>query len=77
MRLPLLALLGALLLPGIALAQTGGGAAATPIQRCEQNHQTCVRDCGLGANAQRCMAACAETRAYCIQNPSSALQPRR
>ncbi len=61
-------------LPGLALAQGGG---MTPIQRCEQNYQSCVRDCGFGAAAQRCMATCSETRAHCVQNPSTATQPRR
>jgi hypothetical protein len=73
MRLLPLALLGALL-PGFASAQTGG--ALTPIQRCEQNHQSCVRAC-TGADAQSCMTNCAATRAHCIQNPSTATQPRR
>ena len=72
MRLPAFALLGALL-PGLALAQTG---AMTPIQRCEQDHGSCVRAC-TGADAQSCMANCAATRAHCIQNPSTAAQPRR
>ncbi|MBD0270580.1 MAG: hypothetical protein ICV73_01500 [Acetobacteraceae bacterium] len=47
----------------------------TPIQRCEQNYQSCVRACA-GPDSQRCMSGCAETRAYCIQNPSTAI-PRR
>ena len=68
-----LALLGALL-PGPALAQTPG--AVSPIQRCEQNHQSCVRAC-FGAAAQTCMAGCSATRAHCIQNPSTATPPRR
>lgn len=70
------ALLAVLLLPGSALAQTGGGGAMTPIQRCEQNYQSCVRACA-GPDSPRCMSGCAETRAYCIQNPSTALPPRR
>jgi hypothetical protein len=41
-------------------------------QRCEQNNQTCIRNC-TGPNAQ----SCAEARAHCIQNPSTATQPRR
>jgi len=72
MRLIPFALLGAFL-PGLASAQ---GVAATPIQRCEQNSQVCVRECA-GSNAQSCMANCAGVRAHCIQNPSTALQPRR
>lgn len=66
------------LLPGLALAQTGGqtGGGMTPIQRCEQNYQTCVRACA-GPDSPRCMSGCAETRAFCIQNPSTALPPRR
>jgi hypothetical protein len=72
-----LALLGAFLgalLPGLASAQTSSN--QTPIQRCEQNHQSCVRDCFNGAG-QSCMADCATVRAHCIQNPSTATQPRR
>ena len=72
MRLLPLALLGALL-PGLALAQT---AAMSPIQRCEQNNQSCVRAC-FGADAQSCMATCSAARAHCVQNPSTAIQPRR
>jgi hypothetical protein len=68
-----LALLGALL-PGLALAQTS--TPMSPIQRCEQNYQSCVRAC-FGANAQGCMSDCAGVRAHCIQNPSTATQPRR
>ncbi len=68
-----LALLGALL-PGLASAQTG--TTPTPSQRCEQNHQTCVRAC-TGLDMQTCMNNCAAARAQCIQNPSSATQPRR
>lgn len=71
--------LSAALLPGLALAQTGGGGSGgtlTPIQRCEQNYGTCVRACA-GPDSQRCMSNCAETRAFCIQNPSTATQPRR
>jgi hypothetical protein len=71
--LPAFALLGCLL-PGLVLAQ--GGGAMTPVQRCEQTYGSCVRDCS-GPNAQRCMAGCAEARAFCIQNPSTAIQPRR
>jgi hypothetical protein len=59
------------LLPGLALAQT---APTTGAARCEQNYQTCVRGCGA---AQSCMADCASVRAHCIQNPSTATQPRR
>lgn len=73
MRLALLA--AALLLPGAALAQSGG-TATTGTARCEQNHQTCVRSC-TGVDSQSCMSTCAATRAQCIQNPSSATQPRR
>ena len=72
-----LSLLGALLgalLPGPALAQAPG--AMSPVQRCEQNYQSCVRAC-FGAAAQNCMAGCSATRAHCIQNPSTATQPRR
>lgn len=72
MRLAL-ALLAALL-PGLAQAQSSG--ALTPIQRCEQNHQSCVRAC-FGAAAQNCMSNCAAARAHCIQNPSTATTPRR
>ena len=72
MRLLPLAFLGALL-PGLASAQT---AAMSPTQRCEQNSQSCVRAC-FGAAAQSCMADCTATRAHCIQNPSTATQPRR
>ncbi len=68
-----LALLGALL-PGFALAQSSS--TLTPIQRCEQNHQTCIRNC-TGGDAQGCMRDCAAVRAHCIQNPSTATQPRR
>ena len=67
-----LALLGALL-PGLASAQT---TTLTPIQRCEQDHQSCIRAC-TGPDAQTCMTTCAATRAHCIQNPSTATQPRR
>jgi hypothetical protein len=74
MRL-VLALLFSLPATGLAVAQTGGGT-MTPIQRCEQNHQTCIRDCS-GVNSQACMANCAAMRAQCIQNPSTATQPRR
>jgi hypothetical protein len=73
MRL-VLALCGALL-PGLALAQTS----TTPMTgtaRCEQNYQTCVRGCS-GVEAQGCMSDCAAVRAHCIQNPSTATQPRR
>lgn len=65
--------LAATLLPGLALAQAP---TTSPVQRCEQNHQTCVRNC-FGADSQACMANCAATRAHCIQNPSTATQPRR
>ena len=74
MRLLALVLLAASL-PGFASAQSGGGG-TTPIQRCEQNHQSCIRGC-FGADSQNCMANCAATRAHCIQNPSTATQPRR
>ena len=67
-----LALLGALL-PGLASAHT---TTLTPIQRCEQNDQSCIRAC-TGPDAQTCMTTCAAMRAHCIQNPSSATQPRR
>ena len=73
MRLLSLALLGALL-PGLAPAQTASS--MSPVQRCEQNHQSCVRAC-FGGDAQSCMATCSATRAHCIQNPSTATQPRR
>ena len=63
------------LLPGLASAQSGSGT-MTPIQRCEQNNQMCIRDCS-GVNAQSCMQNCAAARAQCIQNPSTATQPRR
>lgn len=76
MRLHSLALAAALLLPGLAHAQGGGGTAATGTARCEQNHQTCIRACA-GADAQTCMSNCAAARAQCIQNPSTATQPRR
>ena len=78
MRSFVVALLAVPLLPGLASAQTGGqtGGGLTPIQRCEQNYQTCVRACS-GPDSSRCMSGCAETRAYCIQNPSTALPPRR
>ena len=72
MRLLPFALLG-VLLPGFAAAQSP---AMSPIQRCEQNSQSCVRAC-VGADAQSCMASCAANRAHCIQNPSTATQPRR
>lgn len=72
MRFLPFALLGALL-PGLALAQSPG---VSPIQRCEQNNQSCVRAC-FGAGAQSCMADCAANRAHCVQNPSAATQPRR
>lgn len=74
MRLLALALLAASL-PGFASAQSGSSS-MTPIQRCEQNNQMCIRDC-TGANAQACMQNCAAARAQCIQNPSTATQPRR
>ena len=68
------ALLGALALPpGPASAQAP---AMSPVQRCEQNGQACVRAC-VGAGAQNCMAGCAASRAHCVQNPSTAGQPRR
>ena len=73
MRLLPLALLGALL-PGFAAAQTT--AAMSLIQRCEQMSQSCIRAC-TGADAQSCMLGCATSRAHCIQNPSTATQPRR
>ena len=63
----------AALLPGFAQAQTS---TLTPTQRCEQNHQSCVRAC-FGGAAQSCISDCAATRAHCIQNPSTATQPRR
>ena len=73
MRFPLpLAFLGALL-PGFVLAQAP---AMSPIQRCEQNGQACVRTC-VGVDAQTCMANRAASRAHCVQNPSTAVQPRR
>ena len=72
MRSLVFAFFGALL-PGLAAAQSG---AMTPIQRCEQNHGSCVRACA-GADAQSCMANCAASRAHCIQSPSTATQPRR
>lgn len=62
-----------MLLPGLASAQAP---AMSPIQRCEQNGQSCVRAC-VGLDAQACMAGCAANRAHCIQNPSTATQPRR
>ncbi len=68
-----LALLGALL-PGLASAQTP--ATLSPMQRCEQNNQTCVRSC-FGADMQACSQNCAAARAQCIQNPSTATQPPR
>jgi hypothetical protein len=68
-----LALLAALL-PSLALAQSG--ATTSPVQRCEQNYQTCIREC-FGARAQSCMSDCSAVRAHCIQNPSTATQPRR
>ena len=74
MRLVPFAFLVAALLPSVASAQSGGN--LTPIQRCEQNNQTCIRNC-TGPNAQGCMQSCAEARAHCIQNPSTATQPRR
>jgi hypothetical protein len=70
-----LAFLGALLLPGFALAQSSQSN-LTPVQRCEQNHQSCVRAC-TGVDSQTCMTNCAAVRAHCIQNPSTATQPRR
>ena len=72
MRLLVLAVMCASL-PGLALAQSS---TLTPVQRCEQNHGNCIRAC-TGADAQSCMANCAATRAHCIQNPSTATQPRR
>ena len=48
----------------------------TGTARCEQNYQTCVRGCS-GVGAQGCMSDCAAVRAHCIQNPSTATQPRR
>lgn len=48
----------------------------SPIQRCEQNHQTCVRNC-FGTSAPSCIPDCDVQRAHCIQNPSTAPQPRR
>lgn len=75
MRLAL-ALMAALL-PGIALAQSGGSSSnLTPTQRCEQSNQTCIRNC-TGTNVQACMNNCFAARAQCIQNPSTATQPRR
>lgn len=73
MRLAPLAFLLAALLPNVASAQSG---ATTPIQRCEQNNQSCIRAC-IGADAQSCMSGCAASRAHCVQNPSTATQPRR
>ncbi len=70
-----LALLGALL-PGLALAQSSSSSNQTPTQRCEQRHQDCVRTC-FGADMQTCASNCAAARAQCIQNPSTATQPRR
>jgi hypothetical protein len=67
--------LGFALLPALAAAQSST-TPLTPVQRCEQNHQTCVRGC-VGGAAQSCMADCAAVRAHCIQNPSTAIQPRR
>jgi hypothetical protein len=72
MRLVVLALLGGFL-PGLALAQSG---AMTPIHRCEQTYGSCVRACS-GPDSPMCMAGCATVRAHCIQNPSTATQPRR
>ena len=74
MRLVPFAFLVAALLPSVASAQIGGN--LTPIQRCEQNNQTCIRNC-TGPDSQSCMANCAAARAHCIQNPSTATQPRR
>ena len=73
-----LALLGALLLPGsAALAQSSSSQSnLSPIQRCEQRHQDCIRTC-FGADMQACSQNCAAARAQCIQNPSTATQPRR
>ena len=88
-----LALLGALLLtPGVAPAQTpppwatpspspsqpwsSSQSNLTPSQRCERSHQDCIRTC-FGGDSRTCMSNCDTTRAYCIQNPSSATQPRR
>ena len=48
----------------------------TPSQRCEQSYQSCIRGCFTG-DTQTCMNNCASTRAYCIQNPTAATQPRR
>ena len=71
-----LALLAAFALPGAALAQSSSQSGMTPIQRCEQMSQSCVRAC-TGADAQSCMSGCATSRAHRIQNPSTATQPRR
>ncbi len=71
-----LALLGALLLPGSALAQSSSQSNLSPIQRCEQRHQDCIKTC-FGADMQTCSQNCAAARAQCIQNPSTATQPPR
>ncbi len=70
-----LALLGALL-PGLALAQSSPQSGMSPIQRCEQRHQDCIKTC-FGADIQSCSQNCAAARAQCIQNPSLATQPPR
>ncbi len=71
-----LALLGALLLPGSALAQSSSQSNLTPIQRCDQRHQDCIKAC-FGIDIQSCSQNCAAARAQCIQNPSTATQPPR
>jgi hypothetical protein len=71
-----LALLGALLLPGSALAQSSSQSNLSPIQRCEQRHQDCIKTC-FGADMQACSQSCAAARAQCVQNPSTATQPPR
>ena len=73
-----LAVLGALLLPGLALAQSSSSSPSnlSPIQRCEQRHQDCIKTC-FGLDMQTCSQNCAAARAQCIQNPSLATQPPR
>lgn len=71
-------LLGALLLPGLALAQSSSSSQPnlSPVQRCEQRHQDCIKTC-FGLDMQACSQNCAAARAQCIQNPSLATQPPR
>ena len=71
-----LAFLVALLLPGSAWAQSSSQSNLTPIQRCEQRHQDCIKAC-YGADIQSCSQNCAAARAQCVQNPSMATQPPR